>query len=186
MSEKETILLPRAMKAAIEFNVSKDTLVEFLGSKGFSADDMQRDFKLSEQMYRVLQSEFQQDKVAKQKAEQIDLPKGAGSTEPKRKRDEEDLSFKKKEASAAPAPVVEVPVVEKPVEETQSSLFDVVKIPNILSIKLASLELLNLELNDFKTKTEESSKEISKFVKEGTVTESSIIEQLKDAVACFK
>ena len=117
MSEKETILLPRAMKAAIEFNVSKDTLVEFLGSKGFSADDMQRDFKLSEQMYRVLQSEFQQDKVAKQKAEQIDLPKGAGSTEPKRKRDEEDLSFKKKEASAAPAPVVEVPVVEKPVEE---------------------------------------------------------------------
>ena len=117
MSEKETILLPRAMKAAIEFNVSKDTLVEFLGSKGFSADDMQRDFKLSEQMYRVLQSEFQQDKVAKQKAEQIDLPKGAGSTEPKRKRDEEDLSFKKKEVAAAPAPVVEVPVVEKPVEE---------------------------------------------------------------------
>jgi len=47
MPEKENIILPRAMKAAIEFNVSKDTLVEFLGSKGFSADDMQRDFKLT-------------------------------------------------------------------------------------------------------------------------------------------
>ncbi|MEO7531490.1 MAG: translation initiation factor IF-2 [Sediminibacterium sp.] len=119
MSEKAIILLPRVMKAAIEFNVSRDTLVDFLGSKGFSPDDMQRDFKLTEQMYRVLQTEFQQDKAAKQKAEQIDLPKGAGSTEPKRKRDEEDLSFKKKEA-AAPAPppvVVAAPVVEKPLEE---------------------------------------------------------------------
>jgi translation initiation factor IF-2 len=117
MPEKETILLPRAMKAAIEFNVSKDTLVEFLGSKGFSADDMQRDFKLSEQMYRVLQTEFQQDKAAKQKAEKVDLPKGAGSGEPKRKRDEEDLSFKKKEAAVTPAPVAEAPVVKKPVDE---------------------------------------------------------------------
>jgi uncharacterized membrane protein len=76
--------------------------------------------------------------------------------------------------------------IEKPVEEVQTNLFDVVKIPNVLSINLASLELLNSELDDFKTKTEESSKEISKFVKEGAVTESSIIEQLKDAVACFK
>ena len=123
MSEKEIISLPRAMKAAIEFNVSKDTLVEFLGSKGFSPDEMQRDFKLTEQMYRVLQTEFQQDKVAKQKAGQIDLPKGAGSTEPKRKRDEEDLSFKKKEAATVvatpPPPLVAVIaelVVEKPVE----------------------------------------------------------------------
>ena len=56
------------MKAAIEFNVSKDTLVEFLASKGFSLDDMQRDFKLSPDMYRVAQSEFQQDKAAKAKA----------------------------------------------------------------------------------------------------------------------
>jgi len=40
----EIVQLPRAMKASIEFNVSKDTLVEFLLSKGFSADDMQRDF----------------------------------------------------------------------------------------------------------------------------------------------
>ncbi|MEO6731847.1 MAG: translation initiation factor IF-2 [Ferruginibacter sp.] len=118
MSEKATILLPRVMKAAIEFNVSRDTLVDFLGSKGFSPDDMLRDFKLTEQMYRVLQTEFQQDKAAKQKAEQIDLPKGAGATETKRKRDEEDLSFKKKEAMAVPpAPIVAPPVVEKPVEE---------------------------------------------------------------------
>ena len=41
------------MAAANEFNIGKDTLVEFLETKGFSADDMQRDFKLTEEMYRV-------------------------------------------------------------------------------------------------------------------------------------
>ena len=47
-------------------------------------------------MYRVLQVEFQPDKVAKQKAEQIDLPKNA-VTDFKKRRDEQDLSFNKKE-----------------------------------------------------------------------------------------
>ncbi len=107
---------PRLMAAAKEFNIGKDTLIEFLESKGFSNEDLKPTAKLTEQMYRVLQTEFQQDKAAKQKAEQIDLPKGAGSNEPKRKRDEEDLSFKKKEMAPPPPPPVPV---EKPVEPVQ-------------------------------------------------------------------
>ncbi|MEJ7589178.1 MAG: hypothetical protein WKI04_16605 [Ferruginibacter sp.] len=103
---------PRLMAAAKEFNIGKDTLIEFLESKGFNNDDLKPTAKLTEQMYRVLQTEFQQDKAAKQKAEQIDLPKGAGSSEPKRKRDEEDLSFKKKEGVPAPPPPAAVPVAE--------------------------------------------------------------------------
>src|SRR6187402_892612 len=106
---------PRLMAAAKEFNIGKDTLIEFLESKGFNNEDLKPTAKLTEQMYRVLQTEFQQDKAAKQKAEQIDLPKGAGANEPKRKRDEEDLSFRKKES--APAPQAPLPVVEKPAEE---------------------------------------------------------------------
>jgi translation initiation factor IF-2 len=106
---------PRLMAAAKEFNIGKDTLIEFLESKGFNNEDLKPTAKLTEQMYRVLQTEFQQDKAAKQKAEQIDLPKGAGANEPKRKRDEEDLSFRKKES--APAPQAPVPVVEKACEE---------------------------------------------------------------------
>jgi translation initiation factor IF-2 len=109
---------PRLMAAAKEFNIGKDTLIEFLESKGFNNEDLKPTAKLTEQMYRVLQTEFQQDKAAKQKAEQIDLPKGAGSNEPKRKRDEEDLSFKKRESVAAPvAPAHHPPVVEKAAEE---------------------------------------------------------------------
>ena len=105
---------PRLMAAAKEFNIGKDTLIEFLESKGFSNEDLKPTAKLTEQMYRVLQSEFQQDKVAKQNAEKIELTKGAAGAEPKKKRDEEDLSFKKKEtvAPAPPAP----PVVEKVAE----------------------------------------------------------------------
>ncbi len=66
-------------------------------------------------MYRVLQVEFQPDKVAKQKAEQIDLPKNTPSDNKKRK-DEQDLSFNKKE-TAKPAAKDEKPVEEQKAEE---------------------------------------------------------------------
>ncbi len=95
MSEANT---PRLMAAAKEFNIGTGTLIDFLVSKGFNGDDLKPTSKITEDMYRVLQTEFQQDKAAKQKAEQIDLPKNA-VTESKRKRDEEDLSIKKKEAA---------------------------------------------------------------------------------------
>ncbi|MBK7885103.1 MAG: hypothetical protein IPJ81_15955 [Chitinophagaceae bacterium] len=111
MSEVNT---PRLMAAAKEFNIGKDTLIDFLVSKGFSSDDLKPTAKLTEKMYGVLQSEFLQDKVAKQKAQQIDLPKNAGANDSKKKRDEEDLSFKKKEKEA----VKEIPKAkeEQPVE----------------------------------------------------------------------
>ena len=107
MSEANT---PRLMATAKEFNIGKDTLIDFLVSKGFNGDDLKPTSKITEDMYRVLQVEFQPDKVAKQKAEQIDLPKNA-IAESKRKRDEEDLSIKKKEAAKVketPPPVEEI------------------------------------------------------------------------------
>ncbi len=94
MSEINT---PRLMAAAKEFNIGTSTLTDFLVSKGFETSDLKPTSKISEDMYRVLQVEFQPDKVAKQKAEQIDLPKNAPADNKKR-RDEQDLSFNKKEA----------------------------------------------------------------------------------------
>ncbi len=88
------------MAAAKEFNIGKDTLIEFLTAKGFSSDDLKPTAKLTEDMYRVLQQEFQQDKVARQKAEKIELTKTPAGAEPKKKRDEQDLSIKKKEPAA--------------------------------------------------------------------------------------
>src|ERR1700744_1502779 len=102
----------RLMAAAKEFNIGKDTLVDFLVSKGFSKDELKPTSKLSEDMYRSLQQEFNSDKVAKIKSDAIDLPKG--SLEAKKKKEEEALQ---------PPPVApqlfkkEIPVVKKQVKE---------------------------------------------------------------------
>ena len=119
MSEVNT---PRLMAAAKEFNIGTSTLVDFLVSKGFGNDELKPTSKLSEPMYRVLQSEFQQDKAAKEKAEKVELVKSGGAGEPKKKRDEEDLSIKKKEAVKAketkPEEEVKPEAETKPVEKT--------------------------------------------------------------------
>src|ERR1700754_3413259 len=119
MAETTTL---RLMAAAKEFNIGKDTLVDFLVGKGCSKDDLKPTSKLTEDMYRSLQQEFQGDKVARMKSDQIDLPKG--SLEAKKKKEEESTQqqqqspFKKeappikKAKEEAPAPVV---VEEKPV-----------------------------------------------------------------------
>ena len=128
------------MAAAKEFNIGTHTLIEFLVSKNFSADDLKPSSKLTGDMYRVLQSEFQQDKVAKEKAEKVELVKTGGSAEPKKKRDEEDLSIKKKEA-------VKAVVVEKPEEEPKPEPVVVVEVekpeekaPDITNIEAPEIE----------------------------------------------
>src|ERR1700729_3136856 len=111
MAETTTL---RLMAAAKEFNVGKDTLVDFLVSKGFSKDELKPTSKLTEEMYRSLQLEFQGDKVAKIKSDQIDLPKGS-SVEAKKKKEDEAILFKKE---VKKAPVVEEtpPAAPPPVE----------------------------------------------------------------------
>src|ERR1700727_2546840 len=111
MAETTTL---RLMAAAKEFNIGKDTLVDFLVSKGFSKDDLKPTSKLTEEMYRSLQQEFQGDKVAKIKSDQIDLPKR--SIEAKKKKEDEPLPVKK-EITVKKAPVKEeTPVApEEPV-----------------------------------------------------------------------
>ncbi len=94
MSEVNT---PRLMAAAKEFNVGASTLIDFLISKNLNgSDDLKPTSKLTDEMYRVLQGEYQQDKSAKEKADRVELIKTPAG-DPKKKRDEQDLSFKKKD-----------------------------------------------------------------------------------------
>jgi translation initiation factor IF-2 len=109
--------LPRLLAAAKEFNIGQDTLIEFLVKKGFSRDDLKPTAKLTEDHYYALQAEFLQDKQAKNKADQVEIPKGA-QAEARKKKDEEDISFTKKEEKPSrpePVKVVEPPVVVAPV-----------------------------------------------------------------------
>src|ERR1700750_2824819 len=108
---------PRLMAAAKEFNIGKETLVDFLVGKGFSKDDLKPTSKLTEEMYRSLQQEFQGDKVAKIKSDQIDLPKGS-SAEGRKKKDEEEILFKRDAPATAKKAAEEVkqPETVAPVE----------------------------------------------------------------------
>lgn len=107
------IKLPRLLGAAREFNIGQDTLIDFLVGKGFEKGEMQPSAKLSEAMYAALQQAFQGDKVAKEKSNAIDLPKNIQQGEKKR-RDEEDLGFRKEERKIADKEIInQLPVVEK-------------------------------------------------------------------------
>ncbi|MGI8636380.1 MAG: translation initiation factor IF-2, partial [Segetibacter sp.] len=100
--------LPRLLAAAKEFNVGQDTIVDFLVGKGFNRDELKPTAKLSEDMYRSLQHQFQGDKVAKNKADLVEIPKGV-QQESRKKRDEEEITFIKKEVSKPVAQPVAAP-----------------------------------------------------------------------------
>ncbi len=116
------VKLPRLLAAAKEFNVGQDTIVDFLVGKGFNRDDLKPTAKLTEDMYRSLQQQFQGDKVAKNKADLVEIPKGV-QQEGRKKRDEEEITFNKKEVAkpAAPQPVHEA--ASEVITETKIFLF---------------------------------------------------------------
>ena len=109
--------LPRLLAAAKEFNIGQDTLIEFLVKKGFNRDDLKPTAKLTEDHYYALQAEFQQDKQAKNKADLVEIPKGAQG-EPRKKKDEEEISFVKKEEKTAKAEPAKPAEPEQPAAST--------------------------------------------------------------------
>lgn len=163
------------MAAAKEFNIGKDTLVDFLISKGFAAESLNPTSKLTEAMYSALQVEYKGEKAAHEKAMLIDLPKGAGSGDVKKKKDEQDLSFNKKsagsggETKAKPAeePKAAEPAPEKTTEtvaeaekeenkESDASAITKVKAPELEQPKV--LDKIDLDKIDSSTRPKKTAK----------------------------
>ena len=140
--------LPRLLAAAKEFNVGQDTIIDFLAKKGFSKDDLKPTAKLSEEMYFALQAEFQGDKVAKNKADQVEIPKG-GSGEPKKKRDEEEITFRKEEKKPAVPVAKEEPKVEKIVKVEEVK--EVASVINIKETVLPEPEITKVEIQEIES-----------------------------------
>lgn len=118
------IKLPRLLAAAREFNIGQDTLIEFLESKGFKKEDLKPTAKLSEEQYFALQKEFQGDKLAKDKADKIEIPKSAGSQQTEKKKKEDAVETVPPPVQVEEAPVVAIAEEEKieppkPVEKTE-------------------------------------------------------------------
>lgn len=113
---------PRLLAAAKEFNIGKETLIDFLSNKGFDMGGFSSpNARLTSVMYAALQSEFQQDKANKRKSDQIALPKGSVLESMKKKekeKEEAEAAAKKttnKDEKEAPA----TPVAEAPKQETK-------------------------------------------------------------------
>ncbi|MBX9782145.1 MAG: translation initiation factor IF-2 [Chitinophagaceae bacterium] len=169
MSDSNT---PRLMAAAKEFNIGKETLIDFLAGKGFNKDDLKPASKLTDEMYRALQAEFSSDKAAKAKSDQIEIPKGGLAD--KKKKEEEEVLFKKEVKKAAPkeepAPVIETPapppVVEAKEEEAPAEV-EIVKVeaPEIEGPKIVTKIDLDKIDNSTRPKKVEKKKEEVKETK---------------------
>jgi hypothetical protein len=78
------------------------------------------------------------------------------------------------------------PVVTTLQVEDQPTLFSTTTTPSTsASLTLESLKLLNSKVEEFKAQLKDNSEKSSKFVNEGTVSESSIIEELQKITSCF-
>jgi len=187
---------PRLMAAAKEFNIGKDTLVDFLAGKGFSRDDLKPTAKLTEDMYRALQLEFQSDKVAKLKSDQIDLPKGS-SAETRKRKEEEAILFKKETKKAAPVeevkapepepePVAEVkPEVKLPEPEPQVEEVTKIEVPEIEAPKV--IDKIDLSTIDSSTRPKKGVKKAKQEkpkeeVEEEIVKEEEVEPQVEEIV----
>ena len=148
--------LPRLLAAAKEFNIGQDTLIEFLGKKGFPKDDLKPTAKLTEDQYYALQAEFQSDKVAKNKADHVELPKGAAAADKKAAAVAEPTKLAK-EAKAAVSievpkakKVVEAPAAPTPVESVK------IEAPEVEAPKVVNK--IDLSLIDSSTRPKKSAK----------------------------
>jgi len=132
--------LPRLLAAAKEFNIGQDTLIEFLAKKGFPKDDLKPAAKLTEDQYYALQAEFQGDKVARDKADHVELPKNAITD--KAKKPEEAVAKKAPEVQEAEAPKAKETKVtaDKKASKAEKTIEEVPAEPVTTNIKVPEVE----------------------------------------------
>ena len=164
--------LPRLLAAAKEFNVGQDTIIDFLAKKGFPKDDLKPTAKLSEEQYFALQAEFQSDKVARNKADHVELPKNAGGDKAKKGDEAPVAEVKKAEAPKAAAQET------KKVDAFAEIANPTVEAPKPLKVEAPEVEApkvvnkIDLSLIDSSTRPKKSSKkdESAKAPEAGTKT----------------
>ena len=91
----EKVKIRRLGKAAAEFNVGSDTIVNFLSKKGHEIKD-EPNAKLTEEMYALLIAEYQKEKDIKEKSSELARKTEASEEEPpvvkKKDRDVEPIA----------------------------------------------------------------------------------------------
>lgn len=160
--------LPRLLAAAKEFNIGQDTLIAFLVAKGFPKDELKPTSKLTEDMYRSLQQEFQSDKVAKMKSDQLELPKSAQG-EARKKKEDEEITFKaadkpsagkasKKKEEPAETPAQTTPAAPEAVVKAEAPELEGPKV--VTKIDLDAIDSSTRPKRGAKAKKEEAAEEV--------------------------
>jgi len=173
--------LPRLLGASKEFNIGQETLIAFLVAKGFPKDDLKPTSKLTEEMYRALQQEFQSDKVAKMKSDQLELPKAAQG-EARKKKEDEEITFKaadkpssakatKKKEEPAEAPAQVAPVAPEAVVKAEAPELEGPKV--VTKIDLDAIDSSTRPKRGAKAKKEDTAEEVkpAKSKKEKATTQ---------------
>ena len=173
--------LPRLLGASKEFNIGQETLIAFLVAKGFPKDDLKPTSKLTEEMYRALQQEFQSDKVAKMKSDQLELPKAAQG-EARKKKEDEEITFKaadkpssakatKKKDEPAEAPAQVAPVAPEAVVKAEAPELEGPKV--VTKIDLDAIDSSTRPKRGAKAKKEDTAEEVkpAKSKKEKATTQ---------------
>jgi translation initiation factor IF-2 len=173
--------LPRLLGASKEFNIGQETLIAFLVAKGFPKDDLKPTSKLTEEMYRALQQEFQSDKVAKMKSDQLELPKAAQG-EARKKKEDEEITFKaadkpssakatKKKDEPAEAPAQVAPVAPEAVVKAEAPELEGPKV--VTKIDLDAIDSSTRPKRGAKAKKEDTTEEVkpAKSKKEKATTQ---------------
>ncbi|MEY3188346.1 MAG: translation initiation factor, partial [Bacteroidota bacterium] len=146
--------LPRLLAAAKEFNIGQDTLIEFLVKKGFPKDDLKPTAKLTEDQYYSLQAEFQSDKVARDKADHVELPKNAVADKDKAKKPV--LAEPEASKPAGKAEVEKPKTVKAAEKEVEKPATVKIDAPEVESPKV--LDKIDLSLIDSSTRPKKSAK----------------------------
>jgi translation initiation factor IF-2 len=186
MSEDNSIKL---FKAAKELNIGIGTIVEFLGTKGFSIENKPTT-KLNNDMYQALLKEFQVDKIIKEEAKQINIGKirredashqSEKSDTSHNKDVEQEEILIKNAGTFTPPPVIEItpePTIEVETAEIKSQ-------ENQDEQSLPGVKIVGkINLDDFNKKTRPDKKKEEPAIEDkpeaAAVPESIIEEQIKE------
>ena len=138
-----TIRLSKVMR---EFNVGKDTIVEFLAKKGFQIDSAPNT-KLSEEMYTLLSNEFQVEKSVKDLSKRLGKLSYRGGSVSVESTTEDNERKRRNKKSITPTTSDTEPTNEKNQDEKEIlvSLGKLHFSTNAVSLKYNSIEFVLLE-----------------------------------------
>ena len=160
----------RLSKAAKEFNVSVQTIAEYLATKG-QVIDQNPNVKLTPEQYNLVADKFQTEREVREQAEKIEMPVNGetvsiAADEPNKTKDASDEEVIIKNAFAAKTPATTAEAAEKPAKRTKKAEAEKPAEEKPVEEKPAEKEKKSAAKKEKEPAKKESAKETKKETKE--------------------